>query len=60
MTRRVPFFPPRIALGPSLAITLILHLAEFRAKDAAVVLDGSRFSVVENPSAALRLEVKKP
>jgi hypothetical protein len=60
MTRRVPFFPPRIALGPSLTVTLILDLIEFGAKAAAVVLDSSRFSVVENLSAALRLEVKKP
>jgi hypothetical protein len=59
MTRRVPFFPPRIALGPSLAITLILDLAKFGAKAAAVVLDDSCFSVVENLSVTLRLEVKK-
>jgi hypothetical protein len=59
MTRRVPFFPPRNALGPSLAVTLILDLAEFGAEAVAAVLDGSCFSAVENLSATIRLEVKK-
>jgi hypothetical protein len=39
---------------------LILDLAEFGAKAAAAMLDGSCLSVVENPFAALRIEVKKP
>jgi hypothetical protein len=60
MTRRVPFFPPCNALGPSLAVTLILDLAEFGAEPVAAVLDGSCFSAIKNLPTTLRLEVKKP
>jgi hypothetical protein len=58
MTRHILFFPPCTALGPSLAVTLILDLAEFGAEAVAAVLDGSCLSVIENPSATLHLEVK--
>jgi hypothetical protein len=49
MTRRATFFPARTALGPSLAVTLILDLAGKHRAAVAINVGCSRKAIKISP-----------